>query len=406
MNTSKEGTPRELWRKICTKRRQAWESGQQVRVESILKRLPELKSDPQVVAEIAFQEYCLLCDDGQKPDPQEFLKRFPESAEALQRLFVQHANNSGGTSGFRDTVDVQIRDTTFPGLDGRKAASVDVELETGEMFGRYLLVDRLGEGAMGVVYLARDTALNRPVALKFPRFSEGDVEKGVRVRFYREAQAAAVIDHPNICPIHDIGDVDGQDFIAMGYVAGATLDETVHQLGPLDAAEACRIIRDVAQALHECHQHGVIHRDLKPANIVMNQRGTPIIMDFGLAAVENSDRVTTDNQLLGTIRYMSPEQISGSRDDVGPHSDIYSLGATLYELLTATPPFTSLHFMEVYQSIRTDDPAPPSTHVAGLDSRVDPICLRALAKQPRQRYQSMTEFAEALTAFLSASAAG
>ncbi|MDA1054955.1 MAG: serine/threonine-protein kinase, partial [Planctomycetota bacterium] len=262
----------------------------------------------------------------------------------------------------------------------------------------FLGLARSHPGAMGVVYLARDTRLDRPVALKLPRFSAGAVEDGLRTRFFREARAAAAIDHPNICPVYDIGEVHGQDYIAMAYVAGPTLEAMMRECGPLDAVELCQMVRDVALALEECHQHGVIHRDIKPSNVVVNQRGTPIIMDFGLASMENSARVTLDQQVIGTLRYMSPEQVTGRLDEVGPRSDIYSLGATLYELLTAHPPFAGEHFIEIANQIEFALPARPSELLPGLDTAIDEICLRALAKKPQDRFASMGDFAEALAA--------
>jgi serine/threonine protein kinase len=389
-----------LWDKICAKRRESWQSGQCVRAELILQRLPELRSDPDVIAEIAYQEFCLLEQQGKAPKADEFITRFPESAAALQRLFANHSVAPDNSSGNRDTIEIPAHGSTFPGVDLTGGDPDEQIIAEGKLFGRYLVVDRLGEGAMGVVYLGRDTMLNRPVALKFPRFSASDVKKGLRVRFFREARAAAAIDHPNICPIYEIGDIDGQDYIAMAYVAGPTLEEMIQQLGPMEVPEAFRLIRDVASALDECHLHGVVHRDLKPANIVVNQRGAPVIMDFGLAAVEDSARVTNDNQMLGTLRYMSPEQVTGQVDEVGPKSDIYGLGVTLYESVTAQPLFGGSFFMEVYDSIQSADRPAPSSVIEGLDPFVDKICLKALAKNPADRFASMGEFAEALTAFL------
>jgi len=253
---------------------------------------------------------------------------------------------------------------------------------------------------MGVVYLARDTRLDRPVALKLPKFSADAVEDGLRTRFFREARAAAAIDHPNICPVYDIGEVQGQDFIAMAYVAGPTLESMMSECGPIDVAEACQIIRNTALALDECHIHGVIHRDIKPSNIIINQRGTPIIMDFGLASMENSARVTLDQQVIGTLRYMSPEQVTGQLDKVGPQSDIYSLGVTLYELITAHPPFTGDHFVDVANKIELDLPAAPSELRPSLTPDIDKICLRALAKKAKDRFATMGEFAAALEAVI------
>ncbi len=397
MNTSKNATARELWDKIRAKRREAWKAGQFVRAETIVKKLPALALDPSVLAEIAFQEFCLREELGDQPQPDDFVRRFPTCADALRQLFAKHLDASSGGSGVYDTVEFPEGDSTFAEVKVPRAESdEDERTDKGQRFGRYVMIEQIGYGAMGVVYLARDTRLERPVALKLPRFSPDAVQDGLRTRFYREARAAAAIDHPNICPVYDLGEHNGQDFIAMAYVAGPTLQAMMRECGALDVVEACQMLREIALALDECHSHGVIHRDIKPSNILINQRGTPIIMDFGLASMENAVRVTMDQQLVGTLRYMSPEQVTGRLDEVGPWSDIYSLGVTLYEMITADPPFAGEHFIEIANQIEFDVPVPPSELLPGLDPVIDEICLRALAKKPQDRFATMAEFADAL----------
>jgi predicted Ser/Thr protein kinase len=399
MNISKNATARELWDKIRVKRRESWKAGKCVRVETIVRQLPVLASDPAVFAEMAFQEFCLREEQGEKPQAADFARRFPACADALQKLFAKHLDAATGGSGVSDTVEFPSEGSTSCGVQIPEGEADEAARDgKGKRFGRYVIVDQLGYGAMGIVYLARDTRLDRPVALKLPRFSKDAVEDGLRTRFFREARAAAAIDHPNICPVYDLGEVQGQDFIAMAYVAGPTLDATMRECGPLDVVEACQLIRSVALALDECHIHGVIHRDIKPSNIIVNQRGAPIIMDFGLASMENSARVTLDQQVIGTLRYMSPEQVTGRLHEVGPQSDIYSLGVTLYEMITAHPPFSGEHFIEIANQIEFDLPVPPSEFLPSLPASIDQICLRALAKQAKNRFATMGEFAEALEA--------
>lgn len=399
--TAKLAPPRQLWEKIRDKRRKSWKDGQRVRVETIVRQLPPLLSDPDVIAELLYQEYCLREEEGEEPEREAFFLRFPESSQPLERLFERHRETGDSGTGYRDTIDMSAHGSTMAGLLAAELKLPDRDkLRKGEKIGRYLLIDQLGEGAMGVVFLARDTLLERPVAMKFPRFTEKEVEEGCRSRFYREARAAAAIEHPCLCPIYDIGEVDGQDYIAMSYVAGATLEETI-AVGPMDVREAFQVIRDAASALDECHAHGIIHRDVKPSNIVINQRGTPVIMDFGLAAMEESSRLTTDNQVIGTLSYMSPEQLSGRVDELGPTSDVYSLGITLYEAVTGRPPFPGKYLMDVYEKIMSDQPRLPSSIVKTLDARVDEICLKAIAKSRHDRYASMAEFAAALDGYLS-----
>ncbi|HUG69220.1 MAG TPA: serine/threonine-protein kinase [Pirellulaceae bacterium] len=399
MNISKNATARELWDKICEKRRESWKAGKCVRSESIVKQLPVLASDPVVLAELVFQEFCLREEQGEKPRSDDFVEHFPTCAGALKKLFATYLKAASGELGGFDTVEFPSADSTLSGSQARAGEAAEGGgAGKDKRFGHYLIIDRIGYGAMGVVYLAKDTRLDRPVALKLPRFSASAVEDGLRTRFYREARAAAAINHPNICPVYDIGEVQGQDFIAMAYVAGPTLDAMMRQCGPMDAVESCHLLREVALALDECHQHGVIHRDIKPSNIIVNQRGAPIVMDFGLAAMENSARVTLDQQVIGTLRYMSPEQVAGRLHEVGPQSDIYSLGATLYEMITSHPPFTGEHFVEIANKIEFDVPTPPSELLPGSNTAVDRICLRALAKRQHARFATMSEFAEALGA--------
>jgi tRNA A-37 threonylcarbamoyl transferase component Bud32 len=399
MNISKNATARELWDKIRAKRRESWKSGKRVRTETIIRQLPILALDPGVFAEVVFQEFCLREEEGEKPQPDDSVDRFPTCATALKELFVKHFDAATGGSGVTDTVEFPPAGSTSCGTQVPDGERPEVARDgEGKRFGRYVILDQLGHGAMGIVYLARDTRLDRPVALKMPKFSKDAVEDGLRTRFYREARAAAAIDHPNICPVYDIGEVQGQDFIAMAYVAGPTLEAIMRECGPLEVAEACHIIRGAALALDECHLQGIIHRDIKPSNIIVNQRGTPIVMDFGLASMENSARVTLDQQVIGTLRYMSPEQVTGRLEEVGPRSDIYSLGVTLYELITAHPPFTGDHFFEIANKIELDLPAPPSELLPNLPATIDEICMRALAKKPKDRFRTMSEFADALDA--------
>ncbi len=399
MTISNNTTPRDLWDKIRAKRRESWKAGKRVRAETILKQLPALADDPAVLAELLFQEFCLREEQGEKPQTADFIERHPTCAEHLRRLIAKHIDASQAGSGVTDTVEFPSAGSTFSGAQVPESEAIEAEKAgKGKRFGRYVIVDQLGEGAMGVVYLARDTRLDRPVALKLPRFSKDAVEEGLRTRFYREARAAAAIDHPNICPVYDIGQVKDQDFIAMAYVAGPTVGDMMEGGTPLDVPECCQIVHDVALALDECHMQGVIHRDIKPSNVVVNQRGMPILMDFGLASMENAARVTLDQQVIGTLRYMSPEQVTGQRENVGPQSDLYSLCVMLYEMITSHPPFTGDNFVQVADQIEFELPTPPSELRAGLDPQIDEICMCALAKKQSDRFPSMLAFADALAA--------
>jgi hypothetical protein len=265
----------------------------------------------------------------------------------------------------------------------------------GGTFGRYRIERQLGEGGMGAVYLALDTALDRPVALKIPRFA-GNVEVAA-ARFLREARAAAGLQHPNICPVYDAGDVAGTHYLAMAFVTGQTLACRIGPGRPVDPAEAARIVRAVALAMQYAHDRGVIHRDLKPVNVMIDDRGEPVVMDFGLARrqADGGPQLTVQGEVMGTPAYMPPEQVAGDVAKMGPASDVYALGVVLYELLTGEPPFTGELFALLAQ-IALDAPKPPSARRPGLDLRFDSVCLKALAKRPEERWKSMKALADAL----------
>jgi serine/threonine protein kinase len=269
-------------------------------------------------------------------------------------------------------------------------------------FGRYRLERLLGQGGMGIVYLAQDTQLNRAVAMKVPTLTGGRSDSA-KARFVREAQAAAALQHPNICPIYDIGEIDGVLYLTMAFLQGEALSHRIQNRKPFEPRAAAELVRKLALALQSAHALGVIHRDLKPGNIMMDDRGEPIIMDFGLARRADlvSEQLTHQGDILGTPAYMSPEQMLGEIAMMGPGCDIYSLGVILFELLTGTPPFRG-DLPSLVSQVTLDDPPPPSCRRPGIDPRFDAICLKALAKLPSLRFSSMQAFADELTPLVEA----
>jgi serine/threonine protein kinase len=261
-------------------------------------------------------------------------------------------------------------------------------------FGRYRLDKQVGRGGMGAVYLAYDTLLRRPVAVKIP-LASGPLAEAVRARFLREARAAASLAHPNICPVHDVGEVDGVPYLTLAFIAGEPLSRRLDPARPFDPREAAALVRKVALALAEAHQKGVIHRDLKPSNIMIDDHGEPVVMDFGLARCADATPLTQQGEVLGTLAYMPPEQISGDLAAVGPASDVYSLGVVLYQLLTGAVPFAG-DMLALLGQVTLDEPRPPSALRPGLDPRLEAACLRALAKRPADRWPTMAAFADAL----------
>ena len=263
-----------------------------------------------------------------------------------------------------------------------------------QKFGRYSDVQPLGKGGMGAVYRARDTRLNREVVLKVCLRTDNPE---AMERFRREATAAASLAHTNLCPIHDFDVQDGIAYLAMGYIEGPTLDAWVAQRGRLSQREAALMVAKLALAMQAAHEGGVVHRDLKPANIVINKKGEPVILDFGLARQMDDPhtRITQVGAIYGTPSYMAPEQAGGDPETVGPAADVYSLGIILYELLTGVVPFTGPPMIMVYNHVNTL-PVPPSQRNPMLDLALEAICLKALAKQPKNRQSSMKELAKAL----------
>jgi serine/threonine protein kinase/Tfp pilus assembly protein PilF len=268
-------------------------------------------------------------------------------------------------------------------------------------FGRYELRGLLGQGGMGAVYLAHDTQLDRLVALKIPHL-DGPDQAAAAERFLREARAAAVLTHPNICPIYDAGRIAGHYYLSMAYIEGQPLSQRLPEGRLLPAGYAAALTRAVALAMQEAHRHGIVHRDLKPANIMLNAHGQPVVMDFGLARREprpGQERLTQSGVLLGTPAYMAPEQAGGDDAAIRPACDIYSLGVILYELLTGRVPFRAEGIGKLLAQIERDPPLPPSQLRSGLDPELEAVCLKALAKRPQDRFASMGQLAAALAPF-------
>ncbi len=233
--------------------------------------------------------------------------------------------------------------------------------------------------------------------LKIPRFTSTDDGQTIQ-RFYREARAAIKLRHSNLCPVYDVGEIGGQHYLVMAYIEGRPLSAFINPNRPLPERQIARLVCKVALALQEAHQNGVVHRDLKPSNIMFDEkRKEPIVMDFGLATQIGCSeaRLTQAGTLIGSPTYMSPEQVRGSADEIGPPSDIYSLGVILYELLTGRVPFEGPTAL-VLGMIAIKDPAPPSSVRPGIDLQLEAICMKAMAKNIADRYVSMREFARAL----------
>ena len=265
----------------------------------------------------------------------------------------------------------------------------------GQTVSHYKITSKLGEGGMGVVYKAEDTRLERSVALKFLPSSLA-TQDAAKKRFIHEAKAASSLEHPNICAVYDIAETDdGQMFIAMPCYEGETLQEKIAK-GPVETGEAIDIVMQLASGLAKAHEQGIVHRDIKPGNIFLTRDGHVKILDFGLAKLATQTRLTKTGSTLGTIAYMSPEQASGG--DVDARSDIFSLGAVFYELLTGELPFRGDHEAAIIYGIMNADPVPVGQRRDDLPPDLQRVVETALCKEPAWRYQTATDLFAATAA--------
>lgn len=268
-----------------------------------------------------------------------------------------------------------------------------------KFIGDYELLEQIGAGGMGVVFKARHRTLNRIDALKMIR--SGLLASAVELRRFRtEAQAAARLQHRNVVAIHQVGEEAGHVFFSMEYIEGKSLAELI-QSKPLPPKRAAAYVKTIAQAVQYAHERGVLHRDLKPANILIDASDQPRITDFGLARqVEFDSEVSRSGDALGTPAYMPPEQAAGRRNQIGPLSDVYALGALLYDLLTGRPPFRADTALETIRQVLETEPAPPRLLNRSIPPDLDTICLKCLSKDPARRYGNARELADELDRFL------
>jgi eukaryotic-like serine/threonine-protein kinase len=270
---------------------------------------------------------------------------------------------------------------------------------TERRFGDYELLDEIARGGMGVVYRARQIGLDRFVAVKL-LLSGSLATPEVVQRFRAEASAAASLQHPNIVAIHEVGFCDGQHFIAMDYVAGRSLADLVRE-GPLDARRAASYVKTVAEAIHFAHEHKILHRDLKPSNVLVDQFDAPHVTDFGLARRLDAETVLTlSGHVLGSPGYMAPEQAASRGGQIGRHTDVYSLGALLFHLLTGRAPFMAGTIPATLHAVMHTEAVSPRVLVPELPRDLETICLKCLEKEPSRRYATAQQLADELACFL------
>ena len=323
---------------------------------------------------------------GETPRVDDYAGDFPNYRPVIQRQI--HAAETSSQAGAA-TVDV----TPSPSNAGRR-------LRKGAMLGGYELLEELGRGGMGVVFKARQIALDRIVALKTIKHVDEADEQLIR-RFQAEAEVAAKLSHDGIVPIFDVGEADEIHFFSMQLVDGQSLAQMVAD-GPLPVKQAAEITRDVALAMQFAHDHGLVHRDLKPANVLMDGGLRPKITDFGVAKLVRGDsNLTMTGQILGTPGYMPPEQATGDSQQVDSVSDVYSIGATLYQLLTGSPPFRGASPIETIRQVTEKEPVSPRQMNPSVSVDLETICLKCLQKERHRRYPSAAELAADLERWLS-----
>jgi serine/threonine protein kinase len=340
---------------------------------------PELgtTSEREQQLQEAVLTYLKAADAGQAPDPQALLAQHPELTKELTAFLDDH-----------DQLDRLLAPLRAPAEHLREAE--------GRLLGDYKVLEKIGQGGMGVVYKARQVSLNRIVALKMID-TRVPLSAASRIRFQTEARAVAQLDHPNIVHVYQSGEHNGQQYFAMEFVPGGSLAEA-RKARPWSSREAAALVAHLAEAVEYAHRQGIVHRDLKPSNILVTPDGAPKITDFGLAKQLQADVAspTLSGDLLGTPAYMAREQAEGRLAAIGPSTDIFGLGAILYELLTDQPPFQGTTLEEVLAQARQGRVQPPRQLKPRVSRSLQRICLKALAADPEDRYATAAALGEDL----------
>jgi WD40 repeat protein/serine/threonine protein kinase len=377
--------------------RERWRNGDRVLAEDYLERHPPFRADPERAVDVIYNEILVREELGETPQVEEYLGRFPDLAPQLQRQFRAHQGMKNlGRPSYPGVQTVLDRAAVGGGRPPPVVTDYDV-------------LEELGRGGMGVVYRARQLSADRIVALKVIRSDEyGILEEEALERFRGEALKLAGLSHPNLITIYEVGEEDrGLPFFSMEFVEGGSLAERLDGM-PMPPVDAARIVEIVARAMHVVHQNGIIHRDLKPANVLLaGPREAPIhecvlkVSDFGLAKRLGADSgYSLPGTARGTPEFMAPEQALGRSDEVGVVTDVYALGATLYDLLTGRPPFKGTTLHDTLEQVKTKEPVPPRVLQPKLPRDLETICLKCLQKEPHKRYPTAEELADDLKRFL------
>jgi serine/threonine-protein kinase len=366
-------------------------AGEAARVGEYLGRYPELLQDLPAVLELITTEYKLRRRREPGLTPDEYFERFPAYREELSAQLSPSGAEGQGQTSEQVKQPSTVRRVPPDANGGPTGASPCIA--------GYEVLGQLGRGAMGVVYQARQVKLNRLVALKMILTGAQATPEELR-RFQVEAEAVARLQHPHIVQIHEIGEQAGLPYFSLEYVAGGSLARQLAST-PQPAVQAARLVQTLAGAVHYAHQKGIVHRDLKPANILLTAELSPKITDFGLAKLLDSGRDQTwSGAFLGTPCYAAPEQADGRTRNIGPATDVYALGAILYELLTGRPPFLGESKVDTLLQVKTQEPVPPRRLQPKVPPDLETICLECLHKEPARRYATAAALADDLHRFL------
>ncbi|MDZ4781932.1 MAG: protein kinase [Planctomycetia bacterium] len=387
----------EQLREACAALDRRVRAGETVRTEDVLAERPDLAERTECVLELAYTEFVARDALGEACAAEEWYARFPAWAGDLRELFEVHRY-----------VQQAALDTASPHSDATEdgeapanlAAMFQEESSSDRRLGNYELIEELGRGGMGVVYKARQIGVRRVVALKLILAGE-HAGKDRCARFEAEAEIVGRLAHPNIVQIYEVGNDQGRPYLSLEFVDGGSLDRKLNGT-PMPPRDAASLLTVICQAIHHAHKRGVIHRDLKPANILLTADGTPKVADFGLAKrlFDDQSGQTASGAMLGTPSYMAPEQALGDSRDSGAASDIYALGAILYEMLSGRPPFRGATLLDTLEQVRSQEPVPPRQLVGKLPRDLDTICLKCLQKQPAHRYASAAALLDDVQRFL------
>jgi hypothetical protein len=379
--------------KLQAHQRTCWQQGDLIPVEVYLERYPILRTHAEGLLDLIYHEVLLREERGEQRQLEDYLRRFPQLAAPLRAQFEVH-----------EALDAEelrpFAATEFSSRDSSGPHSVRAEPIERLNIPGYEVLGVLGHGGMGVVYWVWQTSLNRMAALKMI-LTDSKVGEEHRARFHIEAEALARLQHPQIVQIYEIGEHQGRQYLTLEYVDGGSLDRKL-ALAPLPARQAAQLMESLGRAVHFAHQRGIVHRDLKPSNVLLTADGTPKVTDFGLAKIliGGGASPTQSGQTLGTPSYMAPEQACGDALRLGPTTDVYSLGAILYEALTGRPPFRGEDALETMRQVLNQKPVAPSLLQPKVKRDLETICLKCLEKQPHHRYATAEALAEDLHRYL------